>query len=398
MSYDREKHIRQLAYQKSEKAGHPIGMENRFWLEAEKEYDSNLFENSNQPTDIYSNFMQKYYSLIDSIYGFYNYEKDKNILSKLGEEYIKMIHNNRDSFQNLFNTNKRKNWGLYDVSFLSNDTDINEISKRSLLMSDSTLIGQSGNNRTYSIHKEYVEYNDPYNTGGSEYYVSNFDAEKLGDWLVSLKTNLERGQMFCLPQTQIDVHVQGDHGGSSSTYDRNYLYDAVIKNGKVKTFQNDNLPKNKFIQYLAEVPIPIINDVSLKSFADIYNSEIDASNNLKLLLRERFLELDLAKNSTIAETDLLKIGNKISKESVTACKDLRRLNKRRAIQASGVTLGAGLATLACINLELFADYKFLISGASGLGAILKLIDQHFVFGEMKTNNNYLFLWLLQRAK
>jgi hypothetical protein len=170
----------------------------------------------------------------------------------------------------------------------------------------------------------------------------------------------------------------------------------VIRNGRVKTFNTDLRERQSFLKFLAEVPLPVVGEIDLGRFARVYNEEIDAANTLKAMLRERFLELDIAKGSELPEAAILKVGIRLEREAKLAVNDIKRLCKKDTVQAAGVLLGTSVAILAALNVEMFSAAAPLISGAGGLAALYRLLDSHIDNRHKVQDNPFLFLWILKK--
>lgn len=362
---------------------------------AEKEHDKSIAAWATSPKDVYANFMDKFFTDWDAV----SWQPCPSIMSyaggrHLGTAYLEAVHQNRRMLEALCDVQKRESWGLFDVSLLTEIEDFESLTKRSLLMTDTALLSNSSDTFQEFLCIDTINPQDPYQLCQNMVYRSNTDPEFLKGWLSGLRSNLCSGQLFCLPRTDQQHQMEG---GRSERPVENHLYDAVIKNGRVKVLQTENKAKQSFITYLAEVPIPMVNDVSLSNFAEVYNEEFEARNTLKLLLREKFLELDLAKGGELPETILAKIGVKLEREAKLACKDLHRIAKREAVQASGVVFATGVAILAALNMELFTQTAPLISGAGGMAALLKLLESHYENQKKVEDCPYLFLWLLKKS-
>lgn len=393
MNYHREDRIREIASRLAAEAGHPPNSDLHFWLKAERLHDSGEGWRSAPPREAYADFMQHFFASFEVRQPYeakgarFGYTDGDD----LGHRFLHAISEDRHLLDKLLAGSARKE--LFDVSILSGRADFEDMAKRSLLMADTSLLGSDDPpEQLFFTRDDYVD--DAYGLMQHTSFLSNMDARTLTGWLDALRPNLERGDIFLLPRTKTDHEMQA-FGGDGVR--ESHLFDAVVKAGKVRSFATEDPTRRKFLTFLAEVPLPTVNDVSLSTFAEVYNDHFAAANHLKEALRERFFELDAAKGGEMAETALLRIGNKLAREVRIATADLRAMGRRGAAQTAGVAIGTAVAVLAAINVAILADAAPLISGAGGLAALYKAIDAHLETRGKREANPFLFVWLLSRA-
>lgn len=360
----RENRIRQIAYELSEKAGFPPDSDERFWLQAEQQHDTNLNQWAGTPADIYSSHMQRFYGRweVEKLKiepEFTEYLGGKTI----GNFYLQDMRDEKELSEAILNLRRNETWGLYDVSLLNAFEDLDEMTKRSLLMTDSSLLASDSEARhTYMRFdagaKAWADDEEAWrrqmqNLPASRRYpftslapdahqleyFSNFAADHIDEWLTQLRPMLEQGKIFLLPRTRHTKVFSANVGGNSYDIHDNVMFDAIVRNGRVKTFFSDSPEKQSFIKFLAEVPLPVIGDVSLEVFAKVYSHEIEATNMLKSVLRENFLALDLAKGAQMPDTALMKVEEQSCNERRSWLSEIfKELAKRTSSRPRGCYL------------------------------------------------------------
>jgi hypothetical protein len=392
VTHARDEEVRAIAQRLAAEAGNPSGRDLDFWLQAERLHDERAIEAGFSPRQIYANFMQRFYAGFDhrtpvKADADFGYTKADD----LGHRFLHSVAESQALLKALQQSKNQRD--LFDVSILTDKTDFEDMAKRSLLMSDTSLLGdQAEASIPFYRRDDYVE--DAYGACQHTDFYGNIDPANLTLWLEALRPNLVKGDLFFLPHTRTDHQMQM-FGGRGVEDHR--IFEAVVRAGRVKSFATEQVAKQKFITFLAEVPLPTVNEVPLATFATAYNDNIAAANHLKEALRERFFELESAKVSELAETSMKKIGNRIAREARVAVSDLKAVTRRSAVQTAGVALGTGIAILAAINVQAFAAMAPLISGAGGLAAVYKAIDGFLESKAKRAANPYLFIWLLSRS-
>lgn len=393
MGYSREDRIRTLAQSLAERAGNPPGRDLEFWLQAERLHDEDCQgDEPRSPRQTYANFMQRFFAAWDRGDWPGDARASYQGGETMGNRFLRMVHDDERLLSTLVARTGAADRQLFDVSLLTETGEIEEMSKRSLLMTDTALLGSSSPTFTDFLRLD-TSVDDYLSMIQGERYGANLSHEFLTPWLEAMRPNLERGEIFLLPKTGREEYCQGFSG---TPWTERHIFDAVVRSGRVKTFFDGDVSRQAFIRFIAEVPIPTVNDVGLQTFSTVYNEDIDALNALKEVLRERFLDLEMAKVAENAETSFLKIGNRIARESRLAANDIRSVAKRGAVQAAGVALGTGLAVLTAVNTAMLPDLTPLISGAGGLAALYKLVDARLENKSRLEANPYLFLWLLKK--
>jgi hypothetical protein len=391
MLLNRTEEIRKLAYQKAQNAGFPQGRDMDFWLEAEAEFDVIVCTQASSPREIYSNFMQRFYELANSNGWNDDYTR--------GLEFLALVNDSSNYLGHILNVERRCEWGLYDISIMTDSTELGDFVKRSLLMCDTSLIAPPG-----EFQGEWIYQNLMSDFVGDRYSDITISAnlgtpDSWGKWLKECEMALKNGSIFILPKVK-QRHVRSLMATpieeECSTPKDDLIFDAIVKSGKAKTFWTKDILKQKFITFLAEVELPIPQHINLPKFVDLYYSEIDAANSLKSVLREHFLNIEGQLGAESFMAGIKKSSVQLARDARHATNDLCRLNNKRTVHAAGAMLAMATGILVALNLEQLQNNLSLISGGIGLSFLYSLLKEHQNDKAKQKDNPCLFLWLLQR--
>jgi hypothetical protein len=388
----RFKEIERIAYLLAEEAGFPEGQDLSFWLAAEKEYDRNLVATAKEPRQIYRAFAERFFSRADIDWADHEHVAKQYLHDSLEYPWY---------FASLPGTAADRADRIYDVALLSGDSELDDLSKRSLLLTDTSLLGIDGD--AYNTFHEEVQYESVvYGRKDSTYWRSNVkDLSGLGRWLISVRPSLLGGDLFFLPKAKKEEQSYNDwkmENYRSETVGENFFFDAIIRERRVKKIWTPKDLKAEFIRFLAEIPVPIIEGLSMEDFVKVYYDENDSACKLKYALREHFFSLDLAATSEHSEEKLLKIGNKIAKDASKAVQDIEFITRKQAVIAAGAVFTTALGILAAVDMASLGQFAALIGGAGGAGGLLGAVQQEFVKRKARNDNPYTFFWLLSRVK
>lgn len=383
--------IQRRAFLLAEKAGFPEGKDQTFWLAAEEEYDRDLVKTTIEPRQIYRAFSERFFNRTDIDW------KDHEYVAK---QFLHDAINHSWYFKDLPEKPADRADRLFDVSLLSGDGELDDLSKRSLLLTDTSLLGID-DAAIHTFHYEKLYENPVYDRIDEIRGVANVrDLLGFGRWLVSVRPAMLSGELLFLPRAKKE---EGAFDGYNSDYNRNetvgenYFHDAIIKNRRVKQIWTPRVLKAEFIRFVAEIPVPIIDGTSMEDFVKIYFDEQDSACKLKYALREHFFSLDLAATSENSDEKLLKIGNKIAKDAVKAIQDIELITRKQAVIAAGAGITATIGILAAVNIASLGEFAALIGGTGGAGALLGAVQHEFEKRKARNDNPYTFFWLLSKA-
>ncbi len=387
----RFKEIERGAYLRAEEAGFPDGQELSFWLAAEKKYDRKFVATAKEPRQVYATFAERFFSRLDIDWA--NHEH-------VAKEYLHDVLGHPWYFASLPDSAADRADRVYDVALLSGDSDLDDLSKRSLLLTDTSLLGIDGG--AYHVFDEKLTYySETYGDKDGTSWRSNVkDLSGLGRWLTSVKPSLLSGELFFLPKAEKieeSLHDWDMEHDRSERLEKNFFFDAIIRERRVKKIWTPKVLKAEFIRFLAEIPVPIIEGLSMEDFVKVYYDEHDSASKLKYALREHFWALDLAATSERSEEKLLRIGNKITKDARKAVRDIKFLTRKQAVGAAGAGFATALGILAAVDVTSLGQFASLIGGAGGAGALLGAVQQEFEKRKARNDNPYTFFWLLSRA-
>jgi hypothetical protein len=357
------------------------------WLEAERLIDNQIFGQDLQPKEFYGSLMTKFFM-----------EQNSNTAS--GEEdvaksFIGFIFKNDHYFRKISEyKNKSRFW---NVALLSENASLSFLTKRSLLLSDTTLLGHS--------NEPNIVYDISYDTGSGKlvytdtYYLSNCpDLSELGTWLTACQPLLESGEAFYYPKTAEQYHQEDWSPGGElreEIFNTDHIFDALITSRKVVELGELSSHTKNLIHMITEIEIPVIDNVSIENFTKITCDEHESFEIFRDFLRQNFLDLLENEGNEHFEKNLQKIGININSGARKIASDIKQLRRKTAIRSIQAAIGFVVATLVAINSNFASNIAPLLGSAGGLTSFLGIIERHQdEFSKLKGDNFY-YIWLLE---
>jgi hypothetical protein len=389
---ERHNAISKEAYFLAAKRGFAPGEDQQDWYWAEEDTDDKIFSQDLEPNERYSALMTKFFT---------SENIDELTETELAKKFMDFMHSNHKYLTAIKKEiTSRSTFDLRNVSILTSDTPLSWMTKRALLIADSTLLGHPTNK--FTEYKTEGFCTDPaYDIWEDVTYCTNCpDLLELGYWLKRCRGLLERGDVFYYPKvkvervrTQYQGYQQFDWGTTED-----HLYDALVSSRKIVQNMRDNPLKADFIRAIIEIVkihLPFVGRVDLSAFSKISCDEHRRLETFRSFFREQFLELSSNEGSVSFDRNLQRIGIRIRNGVRALASDFRSLRRKAAFQSVGATIGTVVATLLAINSEVFPMLPTILGPSVGLTVFLKFIEEDYEKLSRLKDSPYYYLWILE---
>lgn len=386
---ERESIIQKLAYDLAQKRGFAPNKEKEDWHEAEKILDQRIFGQTLVPNEIYGALMTKFYSSV---------ELDISP-NDLAIAFIKFIQSNKDHLKQIAAPNAENNLHNFrNISLLAQNTELSYLTKRSLFLADSTLLGHAFEPEIKYDWSSYTPEHiyEPV-TSETHCYTNCPNFAELGSWLKACKGLLENGDLFYYPKTKIVSRSYDWHAPEEVSTNEDYLYDAVVSSRKIVEPITNDLWKTSLARVITQVEVPYLDHVDLIHFSKISCDEHHHLEVFRDHMREQFLDIFNNEGNESFDQNLQRIGINLRKGVRGLTSDMKSLNNTTALQTIGATIGTIAATLVAINSSLFDAWATVLGAGGGLAVFLKTVESHKEKQRLLENSPYYYLWLLEKS-
>ena len=318
---------------------------------------------------------------------------------EFAKKFLDFIRINRKSLEPTRNESALKNQKFVNnnIALVSPTFPLNFITKRLLMISDSTLLSPLSD-QFAKYNQITTNYSFTYQSFNEVNFMSNCNnLVELGRWLIECRSLLEHGDIFYYPNIQTEersVNYQMNQASPIVTSEDN-LIDNLINYRKVVQQMENVLPRSDYLRAITQVEIPFIDGVDLDDFCKINCDEHHHLECFREFLREQFLELSINEGSESFERTTGLIGSRITKGLKGLTSDFQSIKRKAAFQATRATICTLVATLVAINSGFL---PFLPSiwgtGGGGLVAFLQLIERNYEKMKRLKESPFYYLWLL----
>ncbi len=354
-----------------------------YWNLAEKKllYDSN--SNVNKQTEILKKINEIFFNQVDKKQSKEDIAKDYLFFVRENERFLKLATLN---FSNR----------LSNIALATTDYNLDFIAKRNMLISENPIVGFSGECNT--IYEQDEGAFRAYDISTVTAYQTNCpDLEQLGNWLIACEPLLCEGLLTYIPTLVTeDFDTNGAIRYSSNNISNDLVFDAVISNKNVSFLNEPSLKKSRTIMTIANVEIPIIDQVSTKDWANITIDEYDSFLKFKLLIKEMLCDLIIKENQFDYNNAIEKAGISLEKGFKLLDNDLRKHKIKNTVNTIGGILGTITASLIAINTNLFENAGKIIGSSGTIATLLNLFNQNYDFKIKAEGSEYYYLFLLGR--
>lgn len=353
------------------------------WLEAEKIVDQEVFSLAKSPQEFYQSIMLKFLSYHDL---------DHISDEELANRYFSFLYENAT----LFDVKTRLSTeflGMRNISLLTAGSDLDFLTKRSLLLAHTTLFGHSLETEKKVFKRTGTTYVD------HTCYAYCPDPAKIGKWIKSCKLLIENGELIYVPH--LEEHLEEWANGFPSYSDvegSNYVYDALIQSRSVVQRTMGTKLKYDFIRSIVTIDLPFIDDVGLDEISKITLDERQSVESFRDFIRENFLELIDKEGDEHYEQGLERIAIKIRQGVRALNSDIRNLSSKSALQATGATIGTAVASLVAIDSTIFNTITTIAGTSGGLMVLLNTINDHLSKKRQFRDNPFYYFWIISNVK
>lgn len=282
-----------------------------------------------------------------------------------------------------------------NIAIATANSNLDFISKRTMLISDFPIIGFSGD--TFEKFEYAQPQFDAYDYGHGYRYESNCpDLYQLGDWLRACRPLLNEGILTYLPTIRITHEAWWSAGIGEQNISENLIFDASINNRNVSFLKELDLKKSRLIKTIAELEIPVIDNVSTYDWASVTTDEYSVFLRFKELITSKLLDIIAKENSFQYGLEIEKAGLSISKEFGLLTQDLKRHKIKSTICNIGGIIGLITATLIAVDVKIFENADKIIGTTGTLANLLNYYNQFNELKVKKDSSEYLYLFLLNK--
>ena len=384
---DRKRAIAEAAYFIAEQRGFKGNLQERDWHEAEKYIDHLIFRQNLKQSEKYASIMNKFYS---------SYDISKIEDEELAEFYINFTYSNKEYLKSTdYATTEKITSELNNVSILTKDTALSFLTKRSLLIAESTLLSHA-DGANFVFKQEAVDFGGVYGDHQTtDYYTNCHNLKELGKWLKDCKNLLISGDIFYYPKTKREI-ISGSGAIIASKWsEEDLLYDIFVKNRKIVQSQYKPVLSD-MMKAIFQIELPLIDNVNMSIFSKISCDERKYLDSFRDFIREHFLELHDNEGNETFERNLNRVSIKIKNGLRLLDSDFRELKRKKAIQATGAIIGSMVATLVAIRSDIFGILPSVIGSGGGYLLLLKYLENNYSKLNKLKDSPFYYLWLLHK--
>jgi hypothetical protein len=316
---------------------------------------------------------------------------------------------------------------VVNVAIVDNTTPLSFMTTRSLLVSNTTVLGHHNT----SLPPEYRStdlQNNPYAQRFESDFISTVDIGmktrhlyqavsrfilcpdllQLGEWLRACRPLLLEGDVFYLPNIRVDPNYDAEPYNTGSFQCRAaerhivsaHMWDVLIKNKTVlEDLQNPQYSINKrLLKPILSLELPIIENIDLETFSRITVDEKETFIAFRDFLQLKLLELIDIQQSETFYKDLKRFSIEVRDGVRGLNTQMRNLKRKAAFQATEAVVGAFTAVLICINTMNIDSLATLGGSGSGIWLVSRVIEQYVAKRKELEGSPYFYLWLLSRSR
>lgn len=389
---ERLKKIEEESYLLSLKRGFKPGKDLDDWLVAEKKVDGQMFNQNLTPNERHGLLMAKFFSSIDL---------NETPSKEISLAYLDFMYTNYTLLKGRSKLDHSdSSIDFRNISILTKETKLSFLTKRSVLVGDSTIMSHEADPKNLVVYKAYNDFSDyTYNVYEDiSHYTNCPDLIELGEWLKSCKELLELGDVFYYPKIMIEKvrqdQMHGEH--SFTTIHEDLLYDAIVSSRKIIQPGNRYKNNNQLIRAIVQIELPVIDNTSLSDFSKISCDEHISLERFRTFFREQFIELLINEGNESFDKNLHKISFQILNGVSHLKRDFSIFKGKSAIQSIGAVIGTTTATLIAINSALFKDLQLILGAGGGVALFTKIIEGFYENNKEIKNSPFYYMWLIER--
>lgn len=365
-----------------------IDDEKEDWFEAEKAVDRVVFSQSLTSNELYQALMVRFYSTIDI---------ETASSEDLAKKYLDYVNIYRGDLDRVAKEAGNQNeFDFRNVALLLEQTEISFLTKRILMLADTSLLSHNSD----VFHEYYTEPENgdsPSNEWADVVYETNCpDLNKLGKWLKDAHLLLNSGEVFYYPQTRstlVNWNMFSPRTEPQPMH-REHIFEAIIKSRRLVQPIAATVARSNIFRSIVQVDLPYLDTVALQDFSKITLDEHQHLEKFRDHLKENLIDLATINGTEAFDAGLTKIGMQIKAGTNSLARDIKRLERKNALQVAGTSIGTLVATLIAINSNLTDVLATLIGAGGGFTALLKQLSDYEEQYASIEDSPYYYLWLL----
>lgn len=241
------------------------------------------------------------------------------------------------------------------------------------------------------------------------------DLSTLGRWILRTEPLATVGLAWYLPEyvrpqrsAEWPAHMPGeilsehwyprkdDHRGALIRKNpvNAHLIDYLVEDGRIVDGFGAEPIKSKLVRPIMHIDLPFINGVGLAEFSRILTGEFDHYRRFRHAMRDRLLAIEDALDNTQSERALVRIAGEIENHILSMQGEMKRIRRKRALQATGAGLGSVAAILVAVYGPAFREAVEVVGATGGLwGFISALADNG---SQQLRENEWYLAWVLSQ--
>ncbi|MFH8368328.1 hypothetical protein [Streptomyces sp. NPDC018031] len=298
--------------------------------------------------------------------------------------------------------------------------DLSTLTKRSALVADTLLLSHGDTGARHCVIPELRDHSRQHPVSAhpaldsltistrdttQAVHMKCPDLPSLGRWITDAEPLLRAGLAWYLPtywvtdETTWSPGLAGGPGVRRSVrtaYDMPSPLDFLVRHGRVVGEFDASPVASQVVRPVLRIDLPFIEGVTLRDFSEITVQEFASYAQLRLFLRDAFLNLDQALGADQAEREMIRIGHAIESEIRGVQAQMATVRRRRAVAVTGATIGTVGATLVGVYGPALQE-ALTILGVAGAGGVWGVV-QGLLDGGPRTlrENRWYYVWSLAK--
>ncbi|MEV7238303.1 hypothetical protein AB0N06_31485 [Streptomyces sp. NPDC051020] len=173
--------------------------------------------------------------------------------------------------------------------------------------------------------------------------------------------------------------------------------DFLIRDGRAVSESEATPLKSRYVRFITEVNIPVIEGVSLADFSRITMGEFDGYRLLRDHIQGRIAELDDAMAANEVDREILKIGHEVKAGIGEAQAQITKAKRKGALTGSAALVSV-TGTLFAVYAPMIRDALQVVGLGAGAGSVWVFLQHWSEKGpRASVENKWYYMWVLSRA-
>lgn len=317
----------------------------------------------------------------------------------VAEAYGRFLLNQRNGF---LEDRKKVAGSKYHVGLLGRLEDVADLTKRSILVTDTLLLSHepAGRDRRILVEparKLHSRYSPPSYLPGAEFFMQCPNFEYFGRCILNAEPLMRAGLAWHLPwfkRTELG-HREETHFVPRFEDEHFGVFDYLIRDGRAVDMSGASPEKSELVRPILQIDLPFIDGVDLATFGKITVEEFAAYSAFRRFLRQEFMNIDQSLNSVQSQRELDKISLAIEDQVHAMKAEMTKIRQKRAVAVAGAGVGTVTSILAAVYGPAFKEVIQTLGASGGAWGLLTAMAENSPRRSFKENKWY-YVWLLQR--